>query len=157
MRVPAAALTIFPMTRELCGVLLVCLLSGCAAQQRPVLYPNEQMQRVGGEIAERDIDDCLGRAQEYVSAGGRRGEVAGNTAVSTGAGAAVGAAGGAAGGAVVGHAGRGAAAGGAFGAAAGLMHGLLHGASRSSGPSPVYKKFVNQCLRERGYQPIGWQ
>lgn len=137
-------------------VLLAGTLSACAAQ-RPVLYPNEQLHRVGSEVAEHDISDCMQRASQYVSSGGHGGEVARSAAESAGTGAAVGAAGGAAGGAVLGNAGAGAAAGAAGGGAAGLMHSLLGGMFRSSGPSPAYKSFVEQCLRERGYQPIGWQ
>ena len=28
--------------------------------------------------------------------------------------------------------------------------------SGKSNPSPVYKRFVDRCLREKGYDPIGW-
>ena len=107
-------------------------------------------------MAEQDIDDCMRRAEEYVSSGGRGADIAGSAATGAGAGAAIGAAGGAAGGAVVGNAGRGAAAG-AAGGAAGMTRGLLRGASQSRQPSPVYKNFVNRCLREKGYDPIGWK
>jgi hypothetical protein len=27
----------------------------------------------------------------------------------------------------------------------------------SGKPDPVFKKFVEQCLRDKGYQPIGWR
>ncbi len=125
------------------------LLAGCSAQ-RPVLYPNAQLDRVGNATAERDIDDCMRRAEQFVSAGGgQAAEVATGTAVGAGAGAAIGAAGGA----VTGDAGRGAAVGAASGATAGLLGGLF----KTHEPSPVYRNFVERCLRERGYDPIGWQ
>ena len=68
-------------------------------------------------------------------------------------GGAVGAATGAAIGAVTGNFGRGLAAGAAGGAAGGATHGLFKAAE----PSPVYKNFVNRCLKEKGYEAMGWQ
>jgi outer membrane lipoprotein SlyB len=44
-------------------VLGVIVLLGCATQ-RPVLYPNEYTRRVGSVAADRDIDDCIQRAEE---------------------------------------------------------------------------------------------
>ncbi len=134
---------------------LLLTVAACSAR-RPVLYPNEQVKRVGGEVAERDVDDCMRRAEAYMSAGARAEQatrgVAGSTAIGAGAGAAIGAAGGA----VVGNAGEGAAVGAATGGTAGLLHGLF-GAFQSRQPDPVYANFVDRCLRERGYDPIGWQ
>jgi len=60
---------------------------------------------------------------------------------------------GAAGGAVRGSPGTGAAVGAATGTTAGFLRGLF----KAGEPSPVYKNFVNHCLRERGYEPVGWQ
>ncbi len=45
----------------------VIVVTGCASQ-RPVLYPNEHIRRVGGIAADRDIDDCIRRAEESRSA-----------------------------------------------------------------------------------------
>jgi len=133
----------------------LCTLAACAAR-RPVLYPNAQLQRVGAQAADRDIDDCLQRADAYVSSGGQSGtvarDVAGSTAIGAGSGAAIGAVGGA----ITGSAGEGAAVGAATGGTAGLLGGLF-GASHSHGPDPVYAAFVDRCLRERGYDPIGWK
>ena len=126
-------------------------LTACASQ-RPVLYPNEQLKRGGNAAADQDINDCMQRAEEYVSSGGggQALEHAGGSGATEGA---IGAAAGAAGGSVVGRAGTGAAVGGAAGATRGLIRGL----TRKQNPSPVYKTFVNRCLREKGYDPIGWQ
>ena len=33
----------------------------------------------------------------------------------------------------------------------------MTGTAESVGPSPVYKGFVDRCLRERGYEVTGWQ
>jgi hypothetical protein len=132
------------------------LVAGCAAQ-RPVLYPNAQLKRVGASTAERDIDECMTQAEDYVRSGGEAGKTLESAGVSAGTGAAIGAAGGAAGGSVFGHAARGAAAGAAGGAAAGATRAAVHEMFRKRGPSAVYKNYVNRCLRDKGYDPIGWQ
>ncbi len=134
------------MRRVVC-VLLCLALVGCAAS-RPALYPNAHLNQVGPEQAQRDIAECRQRADAYIASGGV-GQVVGSTVVGGGAGAAVGAAGGA----VRGAPGTGAAVGAATGATAGFLRGLF----KAREPSPVYKNFVNRCLAEKGYEPIGWQ
>ena len=146
------------MTRTkkfLAGAIFLLTLVACAAQ-RPILYPNQHLQRVGNNAADRDVDECMQRAEEYVSSGAGRAGLE-QAAVGGGTGAAIGAAAGAAGGAVLGRAGTGAAVGAAGGGAAGVTRGLIHGLTRKQSPSPVYKSFVNRCLREKNYDPIGWQ
>jgi hypothetical protein len=140
-----AVVVIFPLT-----------VTGCSSQ-RPVLYPNEHLKQIGNAAADRDINECMQRAEQYVSSGGGGGDALERATVSGGTGAAVGAAAGAAGGAVLGPAGRGAAAGAAGGAAAGVTRGLIHGLTRKEHPSPIYKTFVDRCLRAKGYDPIGWE
>ncbi len=131
----------------LLGGLVVSSLA-CGAK-RPVLYPNARLEAVGADAAQQDIDDCLQRA----AAGGYKAKAEGKVAGSTAVGAAAGAAVGAATGAVVGRAGAGAAMGAAGGGTAGLLRGLF----RSRDLDPVQQRFVEQCLREKGYQVIGWQ
>jgi hypothetical protein len=133
-------------------VVLTVLLSGCSSQ-RPVLYPNEQFKRAGSETIDREVDECMQRADEYLAS---EGTAAASAAKGTATSATVGAAAGGAGGAVLGHAGRGAAAGAAGGAAAGATRGLIESMWGRRGPSPAYKNFVFRCLREKGYSPIGW-
>ena len=129
---------------------LICLLLLMAcSQKRPVLYPNYHLQQVGNETAQTEIDDCVSFAKEYVASSNSSGKVAKSTAQ----GGAVGAAGGAATGAVLGSIGRGAAAGAAGGAAVGCLQGLF----RSPEPDPVFRQFVERCLRDKGYEPIGWK
>jgi hypothetical protein len=129
-------------------------ISACASQ-RPVLSSNAHLMRVGSAVGERDIDDCVARA-EAASTEGHESDKE-NVAASTATSSVVGAAAGGAGGAVVGHAGRGAAAGAAGGAAASLMRGLLQGLFRSKPPDPSNRQFVDRCLREKGYEPAGWK
>jgi hypothetical protein len=126
------------------------LLSACAAP-RPILYPNAHYQQVGEDEAEHDIAECSEMAKDAGAepSQGKAGQVAGRTA----AGGAIGSAAGAVGGAVVGRPGRGAMVGAASGATAGFLRGLL----RRSPPSEAYKQFVNRCLKERGYDPVGWK
>jgi hypothetical protein len=129
--------------------------AACSAAKRPILYPNEQLQRVGDAAAARDIDECMALAEQYVSGGGQGSQVAKEAARDAAVGGATGAAVGAVGGAIYGSAGKGAAAGAAGGATAGLLSRLFRGGSSS--PDPVYVNFVNRCLQERGYEPIGWK
>jgi hypothetical protein len=138
------------MKLRFCAVLILSfvLLFGCA-QKRPVLYPNAHMNQVGAEAAERDIELCL-QAAEAAGVGTDRGEAIGR---STAAGALMGVAVGAATGAVFGNIGRGAAAGALGGAAAGGVRGGLQSGERD----PVFRNFVDRCLREKGYDPIGWR
>ena len=137
------------MLKTILTLLIALTMVGCAST-RPVLYPNEHYKTVGPEAAERDIASCMELAE---SAGANSsGSDAGGAAVSTAGGAAIGAASGAVGGAIVGAAGSGAAIGAAGGATTGLLHWIFSKPRRS----PVFENFVNKCLEERGYQPIGW-
>ena len=137
------------MPARLPSALIGLLLVGCASPE-PVLYPNERLRAVGEAGAERDIAEC----RQLAKAAGARGELdeAGRAAANVGVGGAAGAATGAVGGAVTGAPGTGAAVGAATGATAGLLRSIF---SRPE-PSPAYRGFVERCLRERGYDPVGW-
>jgi len=127
------------------------LAAGCAATapSRPVLYPNDHYRAVGGAIAERDIDVCLRRAAAFPGGTGRGDRLARDAAT----GALIGAASGGAWGAIRGDAAERALAG----AAAGGAGGMARGAIRSKEPAPTYRGFVQRCLREQGYDVIGWR
>jgi hypothetical protein len=131
-------------------------LAGCSAS-KPALYPNDQYKKVGAAQADSDTADCEAKAQQYVKSGGQGGQKAVEAARNTGVGAAVGAAGGAVGGAIGGNASEGAAVGAASGATAGLLGTMFGWMFQRSEPDPVYRTFVETCLRDKGYQPIGWQ
>ncbi len=129
-------------------IITICLVvAGCSAK-RPVLYPNTHLNKVGQAQAQRDIEECWRMADAYVTS--EPGKEVAKDAAKAGV---IGAATGAATSAVWGHAGRGAAAGAAGGIAAGATHGIF----RTRDPSPVFKNFVDRCLREKGNEPIGWQ
>jgi len=129
-------------------LLAAVMLVGCA-EKRPVLYPNAHLQQVGNEAAQRDVDECIRSAKEGGADSSKEAKVAKDTA----GGALVGGALGTATGAVLGSVGQGAAAGAAGGAAVGLTKGIL----QSGDPDPILKNFVDRCLREKGYDPIGWR
>lgn len=130
-------------------------LASCASQ-RPVLYPNEHLNKVGRQAADAAIAECMALAEQYVASGGEMTQKGAQVAKGTAGGAAIGAATGAVGGAISGDAGRGAAVGAATGATAGFL-GSFFGVFGASGPNSAYKGFVERCLRERGYDPIGWE
>lgn len=135
------------MVKMIVVLLGVLGLTGCAANQ-PVLYPNSHLQSVGSARAEQDVEQCRDQADQYVNNFPAR-EVARQTAWGAAGGTAIGVVAGAIGGDL----GRGAALGAATGATAGLMR----GAYQASDGSPIWKNFVEQCLRDQGYQVIGWQ
>jgi uncharacterized protein YcfJ len=124
------------------------LISACA-KKRPVLYPNATYKAAGETVAQSDIDDCFQLAADHGHATDSGKRVAGSTAK----GAVVGAAVGGAVGAVTGRPGRGL-AGGAAGGGAG---GLARGAMKSGDPDEIERRFVEQCLRDKGYKVIGWK
>ncbi len=142
---------ILPQTlfyRLLLGLVMALLLMGCATQ-RPILYSNERLQEVGQEAAQRDIDECLRLADQAGLKSDTAREILTDTAIGAGTGAALGAAVGAVGG----HAGTGAAQGAAGGGVAGFLGGLF----RTRDLTPAQKGYVEECLRQKGYQVVGWQ
>jgi hypothetical protein len=120
----------------------------CAAK-RPILAPNEHFIQMGPEAAQRDVDECIRLAAE-AGPGARRGrQMAGQTA----GGAVIGAAAGAVAGAISGSPGLGAATGAAGGATAGLLRGLFAASDLDTGQ----QRYAEDCLRQKGYDPTGWQ
>ncbi len=120
-----------------------CLgLSACSTS-RAVVYG-------GGSVAQTDIDACERLARRAGADGNRAGQVARDTAVGAAAGGA------ATGiyGAVRGYSdvGNRAAAGASAGAAVGMIRSVV----RTSEPNSTFKAYVNRCLRERGYDVVGW-
>ncbi len=132
-------------------LLVILTFTGCASSKKPVLYPNQHLNTVGQYQADADISACMQVAKASGANSGKGGELAKNTAKAGAVGGATGA--------VVGgissssSMGRGAAIGGAGAATAVLVGGALV----STEPTQVYIRFVEQCLRDKGYQPIGWR
>ena len=114
-----------------------------------MLYPNNQLKQAGEIAAQGEIDACLALAEQSGAKDAKGKGVAKRTAGAAAVGGASGAAWGAFFGDVGKHAGAGAAA-----AAAGA---LVHGAMSSNEPGVIYRGFVERCLREKGYDVIGWK
>jgi outer membrane lipoprotein SlyB len=140
-----------PLAALLALLLAVIVTAGCSSSpKRPVFYPNAQLNRVGGHVAQQDIDACMQMARTAGVNVTKDGEV-GRKAVS---GAAIGGTSSAAYGVFRdGDVGDRALAGAAAGAAAGAVRGGI----QSTEQSPIFKNFVNRCLSEKGYSVIGWQ
>jgi hypothetical protein len=129
------------------SILLIVLVPGCA--KRPVLYPNAHLQSVGVAASKAEIEECMALADAADL---------GNNAVleagtKTAGGAAVGGATGAVAGAISGRPGFGAAIGASTGAVSGFFSWLFGAAE----PEPIYKQYVDRCLRDRGFDTIGWK
>jgi len=128
------------------GFLLIA--AACAGPQRPVLYPNDKFNAAGMEGSQADVNDCI-RLSVEAGLEKQTGKEAAKEGVKEGArGAIIGAAVGA----VTGNVGQATAIGAAGGAAAGATEKAF-----DRELDPVQKQYVDQCLRDRGYQPIGWK
>jgi uncharacterized protein YcfJ len=132
----------------ICSAIVFCCIA-CAAAKHPMLAPNEHLQGMTADAVQRDIDECMRLAKEAGPGAARGKQIAGQTAGGT----AIGAAAGAVAGAISGGPGLGAAAGAAGGATAGLLRGLFGSSDLDSGQ----QRYVEDCLRQKGYNPIGWQ
>ena len=131
------------------SIISIAVLICACAKKRPVLYPNATYTAAGEIVAQGDIDDCFQLAADHGHATDSGKRVAGSTAK----GAVVGGAVGGAVGAVTGRPGRGLAAGAAGGGAGGLARGAM----KSGDPDEIERRFVEQCLRDKGYKVIGWK
>jgi outer membrane lipoprotein SlyB len=127
--------------------LILLLLAGACAP-KPVLYPNEKFKATEQEQVQADIDDCRAQAKKFVKT--HKSQI---VAARTGAGAAFGALMGLIAGAFTGNYTRAVAEGAALGGGAGAVH----GGAQAATPDAVHRRFVDICLTDRGYQPIGWK
>ena len=136
-------------------VALALLVISACATQKPVLSSNEHLMRVGSAVAEQDIDQCIA----YAEAGSEAGQTNKATPIADAATTSVvGAAAGGAGGAIFGSAGQGAAAGAIAGAVGSLTYALLQGRLfQRKAPEPITRQIAERCLREKGYEPVGWK
>jgi hypothetical protein len=132
--------------------LLLINLVACAGPQ-PILKSNTQLQLYGKDTAEREAAVCGLKAER---SGLHHGT---NRSGNAGAGAVLGIIGGAAVGASTGLIGgpTGVALGAAAGGAVGGVLGLFAGTYKTLEPQQDYAAFVERCLKEKGYETIGWQ
>lgn len=125
------------------------MISACTTSKGPVLYPNQQVKEVSDEQIDQDIRECVELAE---STGARSNSVEQETK-ETATDATEGAITGAATGAVLGNAGVGA----ATGAINRGLNRFFYGLGRTNEPSAAYKRIVERCLVDKGYEPIGWE
>ena len=127
--------------------LAAALLAGCATP-KVALYPDAHYKSLPKETVQQDVGDCDAKAKEFVKT--NKGRI---VAKHTGAGAFFGAFLGVVAGAFTGDYGGAIAQGAAMGAATGLASGAIH----ANSPEGVHRKFVEYCLIEKGYRPMGWR
>lgn len=128
--------------------LAALLLAAACAHPRPVLYPDDHLKAAGKPAAQKDVDECLGQAKEYLKANPAK-----PIARKTARGSVVGALMGGVSGLILGDFGKAVASGAAIGAAAGLAQGSFEAGS----PDEIQRAYTQRCLGERGYAVIGWR
>ena len=137
------------MTRLVPAIGLALMVAGCAPA-RPILYPNDLYREVGEPAAQEDVNHCIELAETHGFPTEKQPEEAAEGAARGGI---IGAIVGGAIGWVFGNPGRGAAAG----AAGGGTRGGIGGYESSGANDPTYRRFIETCLRDKGYQVIGWR
>ena len=130
--------------------LTAVLIAGCSTPaSQPILYPNAKYQTVGEAEAHADIDQCM----QMASSAGVKTTADGRILEKSASSAAVGAASAGAWGIVRGDFREHLLAGAAAGAAGGAVRGVL----ASNRTNPVFRNFTQKCLRDKGYDIVGWQ
>ena len=138
-----------PWCRWAVTITVLGMVACSSAPQRPVFYPNAHYNSVTQAQVHRDTDDCVQLAGRSGIDATQDGDVGRKAAT----GAVIGGVGAGAWGLVRGDAGERAVAGAAAGAATGGVKGVLDGERAN----PLFQRFVERCLTDRGYDIIGWQ
>ena len=128
------------MTKLFILSLILLAAYSCASKpSRPSLYPNQIAKDRGPENSQKDIDECLSEANNYLKTpeGEKLQKSANPSSVSTSIGFGL----------------------GGMGSGVGLGFGVGGGdrGSRLSGEEQVRRNFTNQCLVNKGYQVVGWE
>jgi hypothetical protein len=118
--------------------------------KRPILYPNAHFETMGTAAAEADIDDCWMLARETGALENSQEQITEDAANDA---AALAAASAAAAAILGGDPHRAAVAGAAGGGAASLAAGRFY----QSDPPPTFRRIVERCLYEKGYEVAGWE
>ena len=126
----------------------IIVLAGCSTTfVRPNLYPNDHLLKNSKEQVDRDMVQCNDLATTYVKDASKYNKIARESIT----GAAIGSASGALAGVIVGNSvGRSVGAGAAVGAIIPILQRLF----QSNEPSPNRERFVEICLRDKGYQVL---
>jgi len=141
------------------GILALALLTASCAttgsrstSAKPVFYPNAKLNSVGQDKANEDAEVCINNAK---NAGLTPEEKDNAVAHGAARGAAVGGVVGAVSGVVRGKGVDGVVNSGAGGAVIGGAAGATRGAMTDR-VSHTFRNFVQRCLRDKGYDVIGW-
>lgn len=132
---------------------LVPLFLFSCASYRPILSDNDQYNRVGEAQAEKDIDDCMARADAYLAKHKeeRAQKAAGRSAVG-------GAVLGGVIGALSGNGLQGAVGGAAVGAGASAGGAYVGEKSKDNlKPDELKQAYVSKCLQNKKYEVLGWK
>ncbi|MGR8950353.1 MAG: glycine zipper family protein [Gammaproteobacteria bacterium] len=131
------------------AAIVLASLVACASST-PVIYQSKSAASVDEAQVRQDIAACQTEAQSkgLNPTSGAGAEVAKGTV----RGGAMGTATGAVTGAIGGNPGRGA----TYGAAAGATAGLLNSLFKGSKPNSTYRRYVERCLADFGYDIVGW-
>lgn len=130
--------------------LTAVLVVGCSTPaSQPILYPNTKYKTVGEAEAHADIDQCM----QMATSQGVKTTADGRILEKSASSAAVGAASAGAWGIIRGDFGEHLLAGAAAGVAGGAVRGVL----ASNRTNPVFINFTQKCLRDKGYDIVGWQ
>ncbi len=127
---------------------IAALLGGCRTPH-VIFYRNAHYERMGHEQAQADFRACLAEAEAAGTESGKAAEIARNATEGAVTGAAVGGVVGS----IRGRPGQSAAAG----AAGAATFSIVRGALRWRSLQPVTRRYVEICLRNQGYQPVGWK
>jgi hypothetical protein len=134
-------------------LLAACATTGSGSSSaRPVFYPNATLNKVGEAKAREEADVCIAKAQ---SAGLTPDEKTNAVAHDAARGAAVGGVAGSVGSLVTGKSLERSLGNGVAGAAVGGSVGAVSGAFKDK-PNTTYRRFVQRCLTEKGFDVIGW-
>ena len=121
------------------SLILIAIYSCASKPSRPSLYPNQAAKDRGNENSQKDIDECLKEANDYLQSpeGDKLQKSAHSSSVSTSLGFGF----------------------GGFGSGVGLGFGVgpRDSGSRLSGEEQIRRNFTNQCLVNKGYQVVGWE
>ena len=125
---------------------------GCSSY-RPILDENDTYLRNGSQQAEKDIDECVAKAERYLEQHKKD-----RMAKSAGRGAATGAILGGVLGAITGGGLRSAVGGAAVGGVVGAGAGAGKEAAKDNlSPDEMKNNYVTRCLNRKNYDVIGWK
>ncbi|MBN8536367.1 MAG: cell envelope biogenesis protein OmpA [Deltaproteobacteria bacterium] len=141
------------MKKKLYFVTIMGLFLSACSSFRPILDENKKYNQVGEARAEKDIDECLDKADSYLAK-----HKDDKMKKQMGRQAAQGAVLGGVLGAVSGNGIQGAAGGAAIGAGVGVAGAYIDEKTKDKiKPDALKQRYVQNCLQRKNYEVIGWK